>query len=438
MLERETHLERLLVHVEGETAAAAEVVRARGKDGVERMRQLLVVLDRLQPAGIGGLVDVFDDVHGPALLLLHQRGVSVADTIGVRPTLQAGEAVALLAPIATVVGQMHDAGVAHGSLGAARLTLCLDGLRIAGLENAVVFEPRAPEVVRESVPAVVLDREAVRALAADVLGRVAGPRRLAADQLALRLDEVPAPRVTLALLDGLADLAAAVPLTREVGSPTGEVVVRVDDLPAQPEEREGAVGRVLSGLLGGDISVSLTRVADRVRTAIGAVPHARKRLIVGGGSALAVAALLLALLPPPVPSDAKRAETSPAPTTAPGDDASRSPQPDGVASQQDDPVASVHLLLQTRERCFRELSVLCLDDVDQQGSEALRIDREAVLAMRDGAEGRAPVVASGEVQVIERLGDSVLLQIDADTGPASLLMMRSEAGWRIRDWVAVG
>jgi hypothetical protein len=38
--------------------------------------------------------------------------------------------------------------------------------------------------------------------------------------------------------------------------------------------------------------------------------------------------------------------------------------------------------------------------------------------------------------VVERLGDSVLVDLDPESQPASVLLMKGEAGWRIRDYVA--
>jgi hypothetical protein len=43
-----------------------------------------------------------------------------------------------------------------------------------------------------------------------------------------------------------------------------------------------------------------------------------------------------------------------------------------------------------------------------------------------------------DARLVERLGNSALVEVGSETAPASLLLMRSEAGWRIRDWVASG
>jgi hypothetical protein len=104
----------------------------------------------------------------------------------------------------------------------------------------------------------------------------------------------------------------------------------------------------------------------------------------------------------------------------------------------DDPVAAALALLERRAGCFAELSVLCLEHVDQQGSSALTADRAAIQQLRDGDEADYATAEADAARLVERLGDSALVEVGPQTAPASLLLMRSEAGWRIRDWVASG
>jgi hypothetical protein len=104
----------------------------------------------------------------------------------------------------------------------------------------------------------------------------------------------------------------------------------------------------------------------------------------------------------------------------------------------DDPVAALLVLLDARERCIRDLSVLCLDDVDQQASAALAADQALVSSVQSGEAGAvALAVGEGDVTVTERLGNSALLRIadGANSEPASILLMKGEAGWRIRDYL---
>jgi hypothetical protein len=117
----------------------------------------------------------------------------------------------------------------------------------------------------------------------------------------------------------------------------------------------------------------------------------------------------------------------------------------------DDPVAAAVALLAARERCMSTLSVLCLDGVDQEGSAALDGDRQVIRSLQEkGTATRERSLADATVELSQRLGDSALMTVTATTGPTStdantteakedkseptsLLLIKSEAGWRIRD-----
>jgi hypothetical protein len=114
-------------------------------------------------------------------------------------------------------------------------------------------------------------------------------------------------------------------------------------------------------------------------------------------------------------------------------------EPDLVPSAitGDDPLAALGELLPRRTECFRDLSVLCLDGVDERGSAALADDRAALNALV--SEAVQPVVLRADgADVVERLGDSVIVALAPDSEPASVLLLKGEAGWRIRDYLAGG
>lgn len=442
VLARDDHTERILVQLdEGGDAAPAEIVRARDEEGSRALRRAISALDRLQPIGIGGLLDVLDDTHGPAMVLAHQRGPMLSETLLDRPRWTAGEAVAVLAPLAGAVERMHDAGVAHGALGTARVLITLDGVAVTGFGSAELFRRDAPESVREGVAAVVRDREAVREIAGEILDRVEGARTAAAGELSGRIRIEPGPELMGALACGLAQLAAATPIVRDDAGETpghdahliaGGRTAETNALPGGAR----SIDDFLAGVTGADLRGIVRAIAERMTATVSRIPAGRRRIVVGGGAAVAVAALLLAVIPP-------------SGETAPLSVATAAPSPEGSSSTGDidresadivgdDPAAAVVQLLERREGCFRELSVLCLDGVDQLDSVALATDRTAILALRDGGEASAPTVEAVTPRIVERLGDSALLEVGPETAPASLLIMRSEAGWRIRDWVAGG
>ena len=137
----------------------------------------------------------------------------------------------------------------------------------------------------------------------------------------------------------------------------------------------------------------------------------------------------------PVASD----DPVPADTPVPVDESA--PVVDPVLS--DDPVAALGALLAERERCLRDLSVLCLDGVLQGGSAAMERDAAIVRSIQGGGETPPEAeIAAGELALVERLGDSALVSLGAagpdppgQSKPASALVMRGEAGWRIRDYL---
>lgn len=108
-----------------------------------------------------------------------------------------------------------------------------------------------------------------------------------------------------------------------------------------------------------------------------------------------------------------------------------------------DPLAAARALLDQRQECFRKKSMICLEKVVQPGSAAADSDR---YRLRQLTEGTATSVENNHGPVspilVERLGDSALLNVHLIGGegasPAALLLIRTSAGWRIRDLVIVG
>jgi hypothetical protein len=101
----------------------------------------------------------------------------------------------------------------------------------------------------------------------------------------------------------------------------------------------------------------------------------------------------------------------------------------------DDPVAAANLLLAARERCLRDLSLLCLDEVVQPGSAAYADDAALIRAVQGGAEYPDGVIAEGDPVLVEQLGDAVLLDLPPGSEPASVLLLRTTNGWRIRQYL---
>jgi hypothetical protein len=177
--------------------------------------------------------------------------------------------------------------------------------------------------------------------------------------------------------------------------------------------------------------------------------------MVGGFVGGAALVLLLTLVPPATAESTPEATTghATAATESPAGDASEleagnvvstpAEPRDGAAgppAPQDapaglDPVAAASSLLERRAQCFQTLDLSCLDEVVQPGSAAESADRAALIAARDGGEPPEVEFDLSAITVTTEMGGAVLVSAPraAEREPASLLMVRGEAGWRLRE-----
>jgi hypothetical protein len=162
--------------------------------------------------------------------------------------------------------------------------------------------------------------------------------------------------------------------------------------------------------------------------------------VASAGVVLVIAVLAI---PSPMPSDASSASGS----AASGSDASGSGDQESLPPGEpldpatgdevsgDDPLGALPALLERRSDCFRDLSEECLADVDEHGSSALADDRAALEALLSHAE-QPVLLDAADAELVQRLGDSALIALAPGTEPASLLLLKGEAGWRVRDYLA--
>ncbi len=109
-----------------------------------------------------------------------------------------------------------------------------------------------------------------------------------------------------------------------------------------------------------------------------------------------------------------------------------------AAVRGDDPLAAAEALLDRRDACLLSAEHACLDDVVQAGSALLREDRHRIDATQREGVPAEQLGAAAELRVVQELGGAVLLSASfpeaaPQTTAASLLIVRSEAGWRLRD-----
>ncbi len=394
-------------------------------------------LHRARGEHVVELVDVSMGAGGVVLVFPRLPRGSLAELLVRRQALDAGEAVTVLAPIAASLARMHAAGVAHTALSPGCILFSRDGApMLSGLGSAELFEPGLAEVHLERVAGVAADRTALLGLADAVLARTAGPRGKVAARLRDQLHATSPDQLAARMAGELFELAAARPVRFDdhaaadrdgasravaVGTP-----VEADGDPA-PIGHLARVERLLSSG-----PASIVREAIRVRWEGRPVRHRRAIIAVGAaGLALTVA---VSVIPGPAvqehagagPSEGQADLIDPVPGGMPADDA---------VIAGDDPVAALRELVARRDRCFRELSVLCLDGVDEIGSSALDEDRAAVRAILEGG-AEPPRLSLSSAALVERLGDSALIELGSGSGPASVLLLKGDAGWRIRDYLA--
>jgi hypothetical protein len=379
-------------------------------------------------------VDLLVDDEGDLVVVSDEPGGERLDTWARRRgPMAAGEAVTVLLPLLSAFAHLARRGTV---------------LSCVGLEDVVLDDRGAPVLVdgRTAQPGTTPPRATDGAQAlVEAVARELSPR----DRTRLL-----GPEGTAACLDELVervhDLAPPVALPTVVPS-TGVDEERIVWRPPPGEPSRSGWTSVLpeSALLDGVVdwweAVSAVPMADRLRSvrsrswvlaglvAVSLVVGASV-LPEGGGSdegrsATAQPGVTAAGAPPAVPTVAAPTPVAvvPLPGRAPDDPVST----EEAAVRGDDAVAATAVLLRARVACVREPSTSCLAAVDQAGSPVAEGDSETMADPSSVDELVLPTLVESEVQ---RLGETVLLACrTADDEPASVLVVRTEAGWRLRE-----
>jgi hypothetical protein len=481
----------------------------------DRIGAEIDALSRLRHQHTLRIIDVAVAPTGsPCLVLERLSAGSLSGLIRDGLPLAAGEAVTILAPLASAVDSMHAAGVVHGRLRLSSVLFRDDGAPvIVGFGDATLLESGLPPARLADEEGVLRDRGDLLTLVAAVLARVEGEFAAgdvggsAAGPAALELADID-PRSDgfgSALAECLFDLAEprpvrlaragsaerSVPPARvvTVGAgtrrpPAAEPDVSRESAPPAPRRRHAAAsadtgwrtsaGALVRAVHATPSAVAALRSGAVARTLAGHARGVRPRFWIPAALVGVSLAVGLAVVPvegggaaggadrphPPIAdggvapgagaggggsADHGESEARDVDTPGTGTPDADVPEPpespanpaDPVTS--DDPVAALAALLERRDECIRDVSVLCLDDVAQAGSSALQADAALVRAIQAG--GEVPDdggLVVGELRLVERLGDSALIDLgsSAHSTTASTLVMRGEAGWRIRDYLA--
>lgn len=390
-----------------------------------------------------------------------------------------GEAVTILAPLCMAVAAMHRAGIAHGRIRATSVLFDDVGTPVlASFGDAELFGGTPVTVIREDYPrqptggeirtAVATDLEGLATLClaaldpesaiARWLSRPADRDPAAfAEQLAGRLFELAAPSPVRAVMMARESSSTIIPL--RVAPHEHEHEPDQEPEPATMPEPAFAHHSVRHGMSLLHVPDDLVQsVVARWREVVGGSPllsmktkitralqPVRKQVWIMAGLVALVVIVAVALLPPREVGEGVRV-SSPTPTPHSSSVMPSVPR----AIRADDPVAAAQALLETRKECFSLRSVLCLDAVDQPNSTAWEADAAHVRTLQvggadDGSTLMTPSTEGGsslpmDIELVERLGDSVLLTVAVpssgkDDETASLLLIKLDGGWRIRDIV---
>lgn len=356
----------------------------------------------------------------PVLVLERLSSGGLEGLLRSRERLAAGEAITILAPLAEALARLHDEGVLHGAVTARAVLFSADGAPVLScFGRAMLVEPGLSRAARDADPGFAADLAGFAGLARDLLDGVPGIDAIGLLESPGSLRDFAERLFALGeatpVRFGTSEQTPAVPARLVRGEPVQQPLepARPSAALALPEWIERRLPEVVPPLLA------------RLRAMLAPV---RARVWVAAGAAAVALVSAIILVPSGGDSGAEPVLAASPSATAP---------PDDSPVVGDDPVSAVVALLEARERCIRDLSVLCLDAVDQAGSAALADDQALVRSLQDGAELVAVPAPDRDVLVlVERLGDSAIVSLGPDSEPASILLMRGEAGWRFRQYLA--
>jgi eukaryotic-like serine/threonine-protein kinase len=410
----------------------------------------LDALGRLASPHLVRLLDVTSaDDDRPILVLDRVRRGSISALVRDRDSLERGEVVTILAPLAAALPGLHRLGIGHGRIGARNLHLGSSGEPVLlGFGHCALFARDGSIAAIDAEPAVASDRDDLASLAVALLSRIRGAatdRRVT--ELIEWIDAAPREFEFLERLESrLFDLADPLPieLGRRPAEPSA-VPARLGlvdhSLPsrassAEEDARVEPARNVLARL----DAVLRDNPIDAVKTkVVAAAKGVRKRFWVATGAIVLAFVFAIALLPQNASSPTA------IPTAMPtGSTATREPVPTPTPLPND-PVLALPLLLSERGRCIRDRSVLCLDNVDEQSSSAYSDDAALIQQLQGGGElSASSTLTAPAPSLTEQLGDSAILSLGRPggsstsavaAGPASVLMIENQAGWRIRGYL---
>lgn len=426
---------------------------------------------------------------------LGTRGTAAA-LLGRRGSLTPGEIVTLVASVLRGLGDLHEAGIAHGAVDLTHVLIDATGRPVlGGLGSSRVVAGEAGEEGLRGVDPVEQDlgrvARIVQALRdpGDARGRASTDRWEAWLALLDGTIHGEADLTAHDLADRLLDVADAAPLADAGGARPEEDADRAlsqgaipVDVPSDPvSDRAPRVTgprraprpfsrsrrsahrrhRAARAPWAHDVDARLTSVRSElasVRPRIWALGASALLLLIAGVVAVPLLtgpARGATTAPTSTPSTAAPADAGfdgdVAPTSdgevAPTSDGDVAPSSDADAAESPDPDVAAPALLRLRAACLHHSDAICVSDVDEAGSAVDDADRSTIASGGSEAPDGVALHVGDALSPARRLGDTALIELRPgseapaartdvsapERRPASLLIVRGEAGWRIRD-----
>ncbi|MHA7986625.1 protein kinase domain-containing protein [Rathayibacter sp. CAU 1779] len=396
--------------------------------------------------------------HPPCVVLERLDGPSLASWRREKDLVDVAEAVTIGVSVVRAVVAVHRSGWTHGAVTAANVLFDAGGCPVLIGFGGALPATSARMSADWSATATLIQSvvagaegatdEAIRSVRAALRALETGDHDAAtaiADVESALFALGPAgPVSTAAARRGeVLDPRAAPAIARERdGAP-----------PTNSETRDPDVWRRGSRLL---VSAMERGIGTVVAAPLRRLLHGRKKaVVVAFGTAVALTVVALLTIPGPPAGRAQTPESTTATTrsdgalvtpsssarasarsgsdpdrssSSPGTRATLPPEP----SSDDNPVRAAALLLQHRSACFARADSGCLTDVDQADSALLASDM--ALLTRGGVPADTPTEA--QLSLTESMGDTSVIAVAPDTAgttkPASVLVIKTEAGWRLR------
>ncbi|RUQ86178.1 hypothetical protein [Labedella gwakjiensis] len=444
---------------------SATIVVFDGDRGSELAMRLVERLELLGGDSIPRVLDVCVDRDGHPAVVLDFCGDLLSSILASGARLSGGEVVTLLAPVFAAVLAVHDRGFVHGGISSSCIAIGRNGrpvllgcdraedLRGPGdrreRERRTADDARAFADLVEDLGAAVADvseSRRVRAAAAKIRDGASSPFSTSfRSEAEVRLFEIaePAPLMFVREAEG-ADGAATEQVTRSL-------------VPAErrrQRRRGGASVRFGRRPSVDGVRQVLAHASSRMSSLVGPLSASvrsggrRRRVLLSAIAGICAAAVVVLLIPAgePVagqlePGDVRTSPPSLAGATrgsSPGEDPDASPpeataDADADGGHSDDAIAGTRAVLDVVARCARDQTDVCWSAAVEPGSRLSA-------AVSHGGAAELPSALLLPVEAVEIVqeddfGDARLIVITptGETKPASVLMIRTEAGWRLRE-----